>query len=49
MFIKWVKPNLNSWILSTEQSGGGGILQDCKGNIVLAFSCYFVHLTSVQV
>lgn len=54
--IKWMKPSQDSFVLNTdryskgnpEHSGGGGVLRDCQGNVVLVFSCYLVQLNSIQ-
>lgn len=55
-FIKWMKPYIGCFVLNTDgctkgnprQIGGGGILCDTNGNMLLAYSCYLGSLTSVH-
>nr|XP_027102884.1 uncharacterized protein LOC113724156 [Coffea arabica] len=54
--VRWSRPSAGALKLNTDgcskgnpgASGGGGILRDGGGSLILAFSCYFGHATSLQ-
>ena len=54
--VRWFQPSYDDNKLNTDGcskgnfgvSGGGGILWDGGGILLLAFSCYSVHATSLQ-
>ena len=56
MLIKWIQPPHNVLKLNTDGcskgnpgiSGGGEVLRDARGNLLLAFSCSFGLATSLQ-
>nr|XP_027067665.1 uncharacterized protein LOC113693307 [Coffea arabica] len=56
MLVKWVRPSHGGLKLNTDgcskgnsgESGGGGVLREASGRLVLAFSCNFGIASSMQ-